>query len=91
MEYTDHRYGHVSAVFVDVPELVDAEDLFAEVHRRGGLLFANHPLVTPLDSWFGHVLVRPDPDAWTGLVLSLSAPRVPTYPRRKPVLVSGRA
>src|SRR4030095_13390660 len=65
MEYTDHRYGHVSIAFVELPNLLDQIDglaveparLFSEVRRRGGLLIANHPLVTPLDSWIQNARV----------------------------------
>ncbi len=60
MEYTDHRYGHVSASLADVEAVLDElpieearlhpERYFERFVARGGLLVVNHPLVTPLDS-----------------------------------------
>jgi hypothetical protein len=59
-EYTDHRYGHVSASFADLGKVLDEVPL--EVARTdparfferwvadGGLLSVNHPVVTPLRS-----------------------------------------
>lgn len=60
MEYTDHRYGHVSASLADVAQVLaevpveearlHPERYFERFAARGGLLVVNHPLVTPLDS-----------------------------------------
>lgn len=60
MEYTDHRYGHVSASLADVEAVLDElpieeahlhpERYFERFVARGGLLVVDHPLVTPLDS-----------------------------------------
>lgn len=62
MEYTDHRFGHVSASFADLEQVlaevpisvaIDHPERFFEAFvARGGLLIINHPLVTPLDSIF---------------------------------------
>jgi len=59
-EYTDFAYGHVGAAFGNVQEVLAnvSEDaaqknpgaFFEAYVARGGLLFINHPLVTPLDS-----------------------------------------
>lgn len=59
-EYTDHRYGHVGAAFLDLSRLLSAvsveesikrpERFFEEAVAEGGVLVVNHPLVTPLDS-----------------------------------------
>lgn len=59
-EYTDHRYGHVGAAFLDLRRLfskVSAEEsakrperFFEEAIAEGGVFVVNHPLVTPLNS-----------------------------------------
>lgn len=61
-EYTDPRYGHISASFADLGEVLAAvpADVAREAPARfferwvaaGGLLVVNHPLVTPLNSTF---------------------------------------
>lgn len=58
MEYTNHRWGHATVSFVDLPALLDLDKpeggddgwLYRAAHDRGGLVVANHALVTPLDS-----------------------------------------
>ncbi len=59
-EYTDHRYGHVSASFADIADVLSAVPVEAAQRRpglffeqwvaSGGLLVVNHPFVTPIDS-----------------------------------------
>lgn len=59
-EYTDYRYGHVSASFADVGEVLDEVSVesaqrspgrfFEQWVAKGGLLVVNHPFVTPIDS-----------------------------------------
>jgi hypothetical protein len=59
-EYTDFEYGHIGAAFGNLHEVLanlsieQAEQnpgrFFESYVANGGLLFINHPLVTPLDS-----------------------------------------
>jgi hypothetical protein len=59
-EYTDHRYGHVSASFADLGKVLEEAPLeaaraepglfFERWVADGGLLSVNHPMVTPLRS-----------------------------------------
>lgn len=61
-EYTDFGYGHVGAAFADLRQVLDAVPaeeaianpgrFFEEYVARGGVLTINHPLLTPLDSFF---------------------------------------
>lgn len=61
-EYTDFDYGHIGAafahlndVFANLPLEQSAKNpgaFFETYVAQGGLLFINHPLVTPLDSSF---------------------------------------
>jgi len=59
-EYTDFEYGHVGAAFGNLSEVLanlsieqsaqNPDAFFESYVAHGGLLFINHPLVTPLDS-----------------------------------------
>lgn len=59
-EYTDFEYGHIGVAFGNLQDVLAEVSVeranrnlgaFFESHvARGGLLFINHPLVTPLDS-----------------------------------------
>jgi hypothetical protein len=59
-EYTDARYGHISASFADLGAVLDAvpldvarkepERFFERWVERGGVLVVNHPLLTSLAS-----------------------------------------
>jgi hypothetical protein len=61
-EYTDHEQGHLGFAFADldavlarlsVEQLEDRpQDFVSAWVAAGGLVVVNHPLVTPLDSWF---------------------------------------
>lgn len=60
-EYTDHSYGHLGAAFGPLQKVLDEvsgasarknPSAFFEAYvAHGGMLFLNHPLVTPLDSF----------------------------------------
>ena len=74
-EYTDFRYGHVGASFADLDQVL--ADVPLEVARKsperfferwvadGGLLVANHPLVTPLHSMFASARADMSWRPWT--------------------------
>jgi hypothetical protein len=87
MEFTTSRYGHANVSFVDLAELLDETEgaaLFAEAHRRGALIVANHPLWTPIPS-FLDVLARSSPDildylSFDGSWRPFSGTRPPPYP-----------
>ncbi len=62
-EYTDFEYGHVGGAFASLDDVFahlsvtqnvkDPGAFFETYVAQGGLLFVNHPLVTPLDSSVG--------------------------------------
>jgi hypothetical protein len=61
-EYTDHSFGHVGGAFADLGRVLAEVPVrtarkapgrfFERWVENGGLLFLNHPLVTPLSSMF---------------------------------------
>lgn len=61
-EYTDHQQGHLGFAFADLDTVLARlpveqleerpEDFVSTWVAAGGLVVVNHPLVTPLDSWF---------------------------------------
>jgi len=74
-EYTDHQQGHLGFAFADLTEVLarlSVEQLEAEPQNfvsawvaAGGLVVVNHPLVTPLDSWFAIGRVNLSWRPWT--------------------------